>query len=421
MVIAWVLGLVMTWTVESKTSVEASGDVPSNAVTEYWNTNGKGTVRQGDTATLVISQIRGLQIQKIEYMLQSNKSSGEGIIAVYADDELLVRKTGTYKDWCGKYDNETDHSVVAWSGQRTITSELCMQLIGVTNSLYLSQLVITYQPAQPYSVALMVGHEEYGTLTETTGGAGVELPTVEDRDYWHFLGWATNDSWQVGNLPDTWYRAGTRVYPTGNTTLWSLWQYAEVKEPEYVTELEDGDYIYLHREDLNAASGVPNNGKLGTSIANVEDEQQIYHIAFNETKDSATIQHKATGKYIGYKCAKTPTIKEQASMWAVWHGGDATIFYFTNTTDNKIRVLWPGCTKDYETYYTDLLKTNDVTNTPTVLLSTEIEKTDPIYTGHPECKLGTGFVLPSDEEIVVPFGIYELHIWKGKKYLRLRR
>lgn len=417
MVLAVILGLVMTWTVESKSVVVGSGDIPSSTEVDYWCTYQKGSVRQGDTATLLLSNIGGIQIQKIEYSVKSNKESGAGTIIVMADDKTLATRSGTFKEWCGTYDAETYHSVTAWTGQQTISSYLCLQLEGTTNSLHINQFVITYQPAPAYSVDLLISNEHYATLTETSGGAGIELPTIDDRENWQFLGWAPHDSWQVNQLPNTWYQAGAHFYPTENSSLWALWQYRENKEPEYVTDLQDGDYLYLNRQDKLAIKGAVSEGKMEHAAMSPDDEQQVYHIAFNATKDSATILHKATGQYIGYTNGSSPKLKDAASKWQVWHGGDSTIFYFVNTQGKKY-VLFTSLNSNIDK--AGVMKVNDETNAPTVLLSAEQEKTNPVYTGHPECKLGTDFVLSSDNDVVVPFGIYELHVWKEKKYLRLR-
>ncbi|MCR5049555.1 MAG: hypothetical protein K6A36_00560 [Paludibacteraceae bacterium] len=420
MIIELVLGLVMTWTVESKYSAVPSGDVSENVIAEYYNTEGKGTVRAGDTATLTLRGLNGIQLQKVEYTLRSNQKSGSGNMIVMADERTLAEKKGTLKDWCGAYDNTDYHAVTAWSGQCTIKSALQLRLIGTENSLYIDQFIITYQPAPAYKVTLMIGNEPHTTLTEKAGGAGVELPAADDKENWKFMGWAPQDSWQVNQLPDEWYRAGTHYYPSDNTTLWGLWQYAENTEPEYVTELETGDYLYLSRANNQTMSGTPQNKRMESAETDLEDENQVYHITFNEAKDSATIQHKVSGKYIGYSETKTPALTEKASTWQVWHGGDSTIFYIT--VGSKYYILWPSCLDDNSlTNYTGIMLVYNVTNTPTVLLSAEHDKTDSVYTGHPECGLGTDFVLTNNEHVVVPFGIYELHIWKGKKYLRLRR
>ena len=417
MVLTAILGLVMTWTVESRSAVSCSGDVPESIVAEYTNTYNKGTVRKGDTACLVLSSLHGLTVEKIEYSLHSNKDAGAGAIIVAADNQVLASKSGTYKSWCGAYDADNNHMVKVWSGSRAVASDLSMQLIGTTNSLYLEKIVITYQPAPTYSVELMMGSEFYKTLTETSGGVGVELPAVADRDNWHFLGWTTQEFWCVSALPATWYKAGTRIYPAENIRLWSLWQSHEEQKIEYVSDLQSGDYIYMNRTGFFAVSGTPVDGRLACTIADAEAAQQVYHIEFDEAKESATIQHKATGKYIGYSGTK---IVEKKSAWQVWHAGDSTVFYATVNT--KTYVLWPDI---YETdsYHAGLYKTNNVTAATTVLFSTQYEQPDPVYTCHPESGLGIDFVEQDNEETqgewVLRFGNYEMIIRNGKKYIRL--
>ena len=56
---------VMTWTVENKNTVSGAGEMPGSVQAIYANTYQKGDVRQGDTATLVLTNIGGRTIEEI--------------------------------------------------------------------------------------------------------------------------------------------------------------------------------------------------------------------------------------------------------------------------------------------------------------------------------------------------------------------
>ena len=80
-----IMSLVMTWTVETKSTISSSGDVPAQVAAEYACSYQKGSVRNGDSATLTLASMGGLTIERVEMYMRSNKSAGAGVISVYAD------------------------------------------------------------------------------------------------------------------------------------------------------------------------------------------------------------------------------------------------------------------------------------------------------------------------------------------------
>ena len=411
---------VMTWTVQDKRTVSGDGEWPYDIDVNYSCTYQKGDVRDGDTATLSLANLGGITVNKIEVYVQSNASSGAGTFTVVGNDKTLATKSGTFKDWVGQYDNSKYHPIAILTTERKGLNTLSVTLAGTANSLHIEKYVITYQPAPAYEVTLMVGNDEYSTLAETSGGTGVVLPSLADKEDWRFVGWTDGGYWRIDQLPETWWPAGATYHPQTNTTLWALWKYAEAEENSYITDLVSGDYIYLNKEGLFAVSGAPSGGQLICSKADVTDEQQIYHVTFNAAGDSATIQHKATGRYIGYSGTSKPVIAEKQSSWQVWHSGDTTAFY--TVISNKTYILWPNIYGNDE-YYAGLFMTYDVSQTTTALMSAQHKTTETIYTCHPESELGTDIVGHTGEavdgEFVIRLGNYELIIRNGKKYIRL--
>ena len=420
---AMILSAVMTWTVQSKSSVQGSGELPAGVTAEYDCTYQKGTVRAGDVATLALTGIAGIEVQQIDYYLRSNKSSGAGTITVTADGTLLATKSGSLRDWCGTYDADNYHAVMAWQGSRLISESLVLQLGGSTNSLYIERFVITYLPAPPeppaptYTVTLTDGNQLYATLTESSGGAGVLLPALPNRAYWRFVGWSERDLGTIDEQPSLHY-AGNRFYPTGNDSLWAVYQYAEMQgEKPFVEELISGVYMYVNRGLNVALRGVPADGRMTSAAVDAYDDNQHYQITFVGT-DTAYISHVPTGTPIGYSVASR-TMAAQASPWLVYHSGDQTIFY--TVIGGKNYVLWLNV---YDTQtrdnYAGLLQANPGVS-PMGLQDTMMPTELYAFTTHPEWALGIDETQEAaSAERIIRFGNYEIHIQNGHKKLYLR-
>ena len=410
--LASILAFVMTWTVENKSTVIGQGEIPSGVEVEYACSYQKGTVRAGDHATLTITGIHGVRIERVELYVRSNKSAGAGVISIYGDGQLLAQQAGTLRDWVGKYDNTEFHPVEVLSGDYPIRETLTIALQGTTNSLYVEKYVITYQAAPVFTVTLMNGSEVYDVLTEQTGGAGVVLPILPDGDKWHFAGGSRMEFWSLtDDVPEL--IAPTRYMSlTEDITLWAAWQYQPQKDT-LVTHLQSGEYVYYNTDNNIAIAGTISAGVMKNAWVNANDPDQFYHIKFNAACDRATIQHAATGKYIGFL---SDNLSEMASEWLVWHEGNKTAFY--TMYKGQTYILWPNVMKNSE-LYAGLQPTKDIVHAPTALLSvSQVRET--IYTCHPESGMGVTSPITDSKEIIVPFGIYEIHIRGGKKYLRLR-
>ena len=161
-----ILSVVMTWTVDSKSSVSGEGTYPSLMNVSYSCSYQKGTVRANDEATITFSNMGGMTIDQIEVYLKSNKSAGSGIFYVQANGNAVATIEGSLKDWVGFYDNSEYHSVLLLQKALKNVDELSITLEGTVNSLYIEKYVIQYTPASVKSVTLMKGDTEYTTLTE---------------------------------------------------------------------------------------------------------------------------------------------------------------------------------------------------------------------------------------------------------------
>lgn len=406
---------VMTFTVQSKSSVSMDGIWPSIQV-EYSNTGTKGNVGENDVACLMLSELGGITVNQVDVYVNSNKTSGAGNFEVRANGSTIGTKTGNFKDWTGAYDNQNYHAISLLQSEVSNVHELTIQLIGSVSSLHIEKFVITYGNAPAKTVTLMNGNTVLNTLTEETGGQGVLLPTVPDIESWKFIGWSDIEFDERSSLP-AFYQAYSKYYPSENCTLWAIYMYVEETEIVYVTDLSSGDYVYANRSSQLAMAGVPADGIIDRAAVNISDDEQIYSITFVGA-DTAYITHKKSGTPIGYTAGAKMTVA--ASLWLVYHDGDQTLFYAVINSKNY--VLWLNVldSGNEGTTYAGLLQANPG-QSPMGLIAAQQGANEPIFTCHPE--RGMDIVAPNAEmpEYIMHFGIYELRIKNGQKQLRIQQ
>ena len=89
---------------------------------------------------------------------------------------------------------------------------------------------------------------------------------------------------------------------------------------------------------------------------------------------------------------------------------------------NKSYLLWTDILNEYYQEYAGLFGPIDPTTTPTALMLIPEKSDQDTYTCHPESKEPTEIpTVGTQKETIVNFGIYELHIINGHKYLRLKQ
>jgi len=412
MKILMILLSVMTWTVESKNAVKLSdtSEVPYDIEVTYANTYNKGQVRSGDVATLTLSHLDGITIEEVALSMRSNNGSGAGTIDVTADTHNLAHTTVTWQ--------QVSEEVVVFSGAQAGVQSLTISLSGTQNSLYVDAFRITWSSAAARTVTLMHGSTVMTTLTEASGGDGIQLPSLENEENWRFVGWSETEFWTIYEKPE-YYPTGARYYPNGDCVLWATYQYAEMTgEKPFVTELFSGSFMYVNRETKMALTGVPTEGRMNAIGENIYDDNQHYRIEFAGT-DTAYIEHIPTGQPIGYNGTE---MAAKSSPWLVYHEGDQTLFY--TIVNGKNYVLWLNIYDPIkQTIYAGLLQT-DPGASPMGLKDTFMPTEIYAFTCHPEAKVGIELTSEGMNELVserkIVFGIYEIYIRNGKKYLILR-
>lgn len=410
-----VLISIMTFTVESKTKVSASGTWPYSMDASYACTYQKGDVRANDTAVLKVNGLDGILIEKVDIYLKSNKNKGAGVLSMTAGGEEFYRTEGSFKEWVGSYDN-TNYHPVGWSGERNV-DDLRIAVLGTENSLHIEKYEITWRSSsEAYDITLMDGAEVLRTEHKDL----ISLPVLEDRDNWLFVGWSEIE---FGETSDIETPILTGIYkPEKDVTLWAVYRYGKSLDERVVTDLQDGIYLYADMNSGLAMCCNVVNGVAGSAAADVTNTMQWYDISF-DTQGMATIQltHVYGTEYIGFNGT---SLVNEASKWQVYHNGTQTAFY--TMVGEEIYMLYPGYMNQMtEEFSTSMVKVSDISLTPTALLYAQTEEETPVYTCHPEYGLDIEMVPVKERktgrEWVFPFGNYKLVIQDGVKKLKIER
>lgn len=266
------------------------------------------------------------------------------------------------------------------------------------------------------TVTLMNGTYVYGTMTETSSGSGVVLPELADTADWHFVGWTDSQFHTVYKKPGL--IAAGKYLPKQDITLWAVYQYRPADPDEYMTEVKNGDYLYVNREADIALTGVPSGkGQMSSAKTNKYDERLVYHVDF-VAPDTAYITHKESNTPIGYSSKK---MAAKASPWLVYHSGEETLFY--TKIENATYILWLNIFDSQDANeYAGLMKATPGASPMSLLVAKE--KPMEAYTCYPESELGIDEVQRDDMpdfEYVLPLGNYHLRVRNGHKYLQLEK
>ena len=415
-----VLLTVMTFTIEKKNEVSMAGLWPYDIVVDYANTGTKGNVGAGDKATLSLSGLENIQIESVTLYLQSNQSSGAGVISIKADGTSLYSKSGTYQDWFGAYNNTTYQSI-GWSGKKILNQgTLVIEVTGTESSLHIEKYEIVYSnaPERPYTVTLVMDNIQK-QITETELGSGIVLPICPDVDGWFWEGWSTEPiAEQVYMQPYMLY-AGDTIYPKKDMTLWAVWTDVMPVTWEKQCTPQSGYYsMELHDKILFGA--VDKNGLVPMIDAGMVYLNSIYYIDF-KTDSTCTIEVVGgQDQYIGYDL-ETKSLRDCPSEWKCIVLPDSTWLF---SAAHEGEFYWMCYQKNME-YYAWLHEYKFGVNPNQAWALYALP--DPYETIHWWSYPVTHAVVTVNGEglkvsgkWIIPFGIYDLIIRDGQKYLRLK-
>lgn len=396
---------VMSFTVTSKDCVTADGTWPYSMEANYHCTYKKGQVLQGDTAVIVVSGLDNITIEKVEVEMRSNKSSGSGTFYVKVNGRDVAYK------WIADL-TDTLTTIDLGIAQQIGVNEIEVSLVGTVSSLYINKYIFRWSQGATHTVTLNKGNETIDALS----GAEVQLPKMEDEGEWAFIGW-TDRPFYVKNEPlQTLLPSGT-YRPADDITLWAVYEYQPRWEDRIATDLQDGVYIYADASSGMAMQGSVWNNRTETDAINLNNRMQWYEVLFDEA-GLATIRllYVYSEEYIGFQGTK---LVNKPSKWQVYHAGEQTAFY--TMVNNKTYILWPDkLDVATGTFTAQLIETNNLTETPTVLLKTDETVTMTCYP-----QIGFDVETVNDEgqtangEWIIPLGNYRLIIKDGKKQLEV--
>lgn len=147
---------VVTYTINSKTSVATTGLTPIGSSATYAQTySTQGQATSGNTITLTISDFsKGITIKSIVMNMKSNSSSGAGGLTYTADGgdaQTLVAASTGFNSWGDNTSYGTTYRDVTVGSSLSIdvSTSFVLTLSCSTNSLYVSNFQIEFEYAEP--------------------------------------------------------------------------------------------------------------------------------------------------------------------------------------------------------------------------------------------------------------------------------
>ena len=361
----------ITATVTAYNQAELEGDVPANAIATFLNTyHSKGTVRKGDTATLVITQFPKAHIHNITAFLRSNKASGAGNLTITCGKRTLLHLTGNYNTWqkVNAYSTEYQPFTATGNWQTTTRDSLILRLIGTTNSIHLSHIIITYSEdeKEPCCINFHYTEEETITLCEEQAGEGITLPDLKPYKRhtigsWQLIGWSTT---QV-NVPITdipqYYRLQQPFFPEEDMSLYPLYRQQtdlqflpqdtirQSSEYALVAPYWDGTYHILygpvdggylqHEEAITDMDDDSTNYLIASSLT----DDYRYRLSFTDSK--LFIEHVASQTPVGYSGTK---LSSSDKPWQTIPRGNHTLFIVSEIMEENLArgIYWMPDARD---------------------------------------------------------------------------
>ena len=168
------------------------------------------------------------------------------------------------------------------------------------------------------------GSCDTSSLTESTGGAGVELPTATiSAAGWAFVGWATSEISNTTTRP-TLYAAGSTYYPTADITLHAVFALEDAINKYAMatsnSDIVDGAKVVITSLGTNKYTLANNNGTL-TGISNFTptdgvitcaNTQAIWTLAISN--GNVTIANG--GKYLK-RSSTTVSVDDNSYNWTI--------------------------------------------------------------------------------------------------------
>ena len=371
----------LTATVTAYNKASLSGDAMPDMEVTFTNTyKSKGSVRKGDEAVLTVSGWETCTIKSVTVWMKSNKTSGAGRMAVYAGDELLMSRSGDFKDWqgAGGYSTEYVPFSTTTGLQMQKGGVLTVEIQGSANSIHLDGIDVVYELPEPETQCVHFewdnGHgRQTTTLCETTAGAGITLPRLVEEGLnisgdWTLVGWSKQPVTEATYAQPFYSQLNKTYYPDGETTLYPV--YKEQSAMQLIGqdgERQDGEYVLAMKwdeeETYRMMTGKVTDKNLQSEPCLVDEaedgnrylfassvpEESRYLLRFSN--DSVYITHKATDAAIGYTGNKLSATKNKG--WKILECDNHSVALFcTFGTDGLGYALYRNVLQAFTYTYT---------------------------------------------------------------------
>ncbi len=336
----------LTAIVTSYNSAQLTGTVPLGTKVNFDNSSHSGSrVGVGQTAQMLITGLPQGWITSMTVYAHSNKTSGAGELTLSVGDSTYLHYTGTMEDWIGHY-TETDVPLSTSCAAISYCQEpILVTLTGTTNSLYLTQVAITFSTSAPPCDTIYLSYWDANipvldTLWEMVSGTGIDLPTCptiyrSDSDWVH-VGWVTQASMDT-LLPPTYLPCGMTYHAAQHKHLWALYQYSSTHRLYSDTTYQSGEYALVRTNGMMAQGGWKKNKIAHDTITLMKAEQTYlwtadsvakanrYNLDFDQ--DSVTIQvlGAQSTEWLGYAGDKTTT---SPTPWAWKRAAEGSIYLY---------------------------------------------------------------------------------------------
>lgn len=231
------------YTIDSASSVEASGDIISSSNAIYKNTyayntkNNKEQITQNNSMTFTLSNLdSSIKISKIVMETHTNTSKGAGTIKITIGDNELYNAKYSKANSTTYVDYEFD--VKELKGVEYMSGDISILMSCTTNSLYCRSYTIYYSDTTLYSVSFFDGTEEYTDLaTKVDENGKLERPEDPKKDGYVFDGWYIDSEFSKEYVFDSSVTADLKLY--------AKFEDAAAVETCTVTFMKDAETAFL--------------------------------------------------------------------------------------------------------------------------------------------------------------------------------
>ena len=434
-----------TFTVGSSKTIEVSGEMPESAHAVFTRTAESGDKKRmtaGNATELCILGFDKCVIKSVTLKMRSNKAQGAGSLRMSIGKQVvweIADADFANSSWYGAWSTEWVEISKSLGQTVGVGDSITIRIEASKNSLYIQRYTIEYEAAQKeaYSVYLQSGlTEEPLVLKEDSPSAGVVLPMCIDTLEWYFKGWCEHAIEDSTACPTLW-AGGTRYYPRSDCQLWAL--YSDVDKVVQTTDYQSGEYVIAHNVWGHAMYGdvhlpdvenaryrvvgatpvvLADNTGGGKVLVSEVDEEMVYAVQFL-SDSTLTIRNVVSDGGVGFK---TNQLADQELEWSYKSLPDSSLAVY-HIEGDKAYLLTFGYGPN--AVYDEIVAYAQSINLATVVKNALwfFPVSEARFTSFPLGKLSAveqvSIPYSTEQDVRICWGVYEIHVVGGKKYVRL--